>query len=155
MSRHLVVFGYGNPARGDDALGPLLLARLAEHPAPPGLSLTLVEDFQLQIEHALDLDDADLALFLDAGTGASPAPFLFTAIAPSGELGHSHTSHALSPQAVLDVFATIRHRPPPPAYLLCPRGARFALGEPLSAEGEHNLEQAWTFLRGWLGECAA
>ncbi|OIQ97144.1 hypothetical protein GALL_208440 [mine drainage metagenome] len=151
MSKRLVVFGYGNPARGDDALGPLLLARLEAAPPPPGLTLTLVEDFQLQIEHALDLDGADLALFLDAGTG-TPAPFLFSEIAASGQLGHSHTSHALSPQAVLDVFITIRHRPPPPAFLLCPRGARFELGEPLSPEGEHNLDQAWNFLQGWLQE---
>ena len=27
---HLVIFGWGNVSRGDDGLGPLLLARIAE-----------------------------------------------------------------------------------------------------------------------------
>ena len=39
----------------------------------------LLEDFQLQIEHALDLAGRRLALFIDAGTG-TPAPFAFYAI---------------------------------------------------------------------------
>lgn len=69
----LVVFGWGNDARGDDGLGPLLLERVARM----GLKdVATIEDFQLQIEHALDLDGADLALFLDAGKD-TPAPFAF------------------------------------------------------------------------------
>ena len=67
----LVVFGWGNVSRGDDGLGPLLLARIAE---AGWAESTLIEDFQLQLEHALDLQGADLALFLDAGKG-TPAPF--------------------------------------------------------------------------------
>ena len=46
----LVVFGWGNDARGDDGLGPLLLERVARAAWP---DVTTVEDFQLQIEHAL------------------------------------------------------------------------------------------------------
>ena len=74
----LVVFGWGNDARGDDGLGPLLLARVARAAWP---DVHAIEDFQLQIEHALDLDGADLALFLDAGKD-TPAPFVFVEIAP-------------------------------------------------------------------------
>ncbi|MBK7846051.1 MAG: hypothetical protein IPJ73_00935 [Zoogloea sp.] len=66
----LVIFAVGNPSRGDDALGPLLMAELETQSLP---GVTLVTDFQLQIEHALDLDGHDLALFIDAGTG-TPAP---------------------------------------------------------------------------------
>ena len=49
----MVVFAAGNDVRGDDALGPLLLARIE------GLAMATVRcvfDFQLQVEHALDLD---------------------------------------------------------------------------------------------------
>ncbi len=49
----LVVFGWGNEARGDDALGPLLLRRIAAMRAP---DVETIEDYQLQIEHALDLE---------------------------------------------------------------------------------------------------
>ncbi len=59
----VVVFAVGNPSRGDDALGPLLMAWL-EQQARPGVQL--VGDFQLQIEHALDLEGHPLALFIDA-----------------------------------------------------------------------------------------
>jgi hydrogenase maturation protease len=95
----LVVFGWGNDARGDDGLGPLLLARVAR---AAWADVTTVEDFQLQIEHALDLDGAEAALFLDAGKD-TPAPFSFAEIGP--ERDESHTTHALAPEAVLDVYA--------------------------------------------------
>ena len=49
----VVVFAVGNPSRGDDALGPLLMAGLEQQDWP---GVQLVSDFQLQIEHALDLD---------------------------------------------------------------------------------------------------
>ena len=91
----LVVFAVGNPSRGDDALGPLLMAGL-EARAQTGV--VLISDFQLQIEHALDLDGCELALFIDAGTG-TPAPFEFRETAPAP--GRPVSSHSLPPEAVL------------------------------------------------------
>ncbi|MBV9286710.1 MAG: hydrogenase maturation protease, partial [Hyphomicrobiales bacterium] len=94
----VVVFGWGNDARGDDGLGPLLLSRVAN----AGLAgVTTIEDYQLQIEHALDLDGAEAALFLDAGR-ETPAPFAIAEIMARRDA--SHTTHALSPEAVLDVY---------------------------------------------------
>ena len=136
----LVVFGWGNDARGDDGLGPLLLARLAAANLP---RVTTVEDYQLQIEHALDLDGADMGLFLDAGRN-TPAPFAFAEIAPRRDV--SHTTHALSPEAVLDVYQRTLARTPPPCFTLCVRGERFELGESLSTEALERLEAAWAFL---------
>jgi len=142
----LVVFGWGNDARGYDGLGPLLLARVARAAWP---DVTTVEDFQLQIEHALDLDGAEAALFVDAGKD-TPAPFSFIEIGP--ERGDSHTTHALAPEAVLDVYARSLRRPPPPAFTLSVRGERFELGEGLSAEARERLEAAWAFVQGLMGE---
>ena len=142
----LVVFGWGNDARGDDGLGPLLLARVAR---AAWADVTTVEDFQLQIEHALDLDGAEAALFVDAGKDTL-APFRFTEIGP--RRGESHTTHALAPEAVLDVYARSLRRPPPPAFTLCMRGERFELGEGLSTEASERLEAAWAFVQGLMGE---
>lgn len=142
---NVVVFGVGNPSRGDDALGPRLMAEL-EAVARPGVRL--VEDFQLQVEHALDLDGAALALFIDAGTG-TPAPFTFAEIQPRAS--HAVSSHALDPAAVLQVFRDVRQTPPPPAFVLCVRGESFGLGAPLSEAAEHNLKAA----RQWLANCLA
>ena len=137
----LVVFGWGNVARGDDAAGPLLLARIAEAQWPDSI---LIEDYQLQIEHALDLEGADLALFLDAGRDTRE-PFSFAEIFPGQ--GLTPLSHALAPESVLSIFERTLGRRAPPAFLLCVRGENFDLGAGLSAEGAARLEAAWDFLR--------
>ena len=140
-----MVFGWGNDARGDDGLGPLLLARVAAAGWP---DVTTIEDFQLQIEHALDLDGAEAALFLDAGRG-TPAPFAFAEIAPKRDMTHS--THALAPEAVLDVYARMLGHPPP-SFVLCMRGERFELGEGLSAQARERLDTAWTFVQELMAE---
>jgi hydrogenase maturation protease len=142
----LVVFGWGNDARGDDGLGPLLLERIARAAWP---DVRTIEDFQLQIEHALDLDGAEAALFLDAGRD-TPAPFAFAEIRP--KRGESHTTHALAPEAVLDVYARSLRRLPPPAFMLSMRGESFELGEWLSAEARERLEAAWAFVQELMAE---
>ncbi len=142
----LVVFGWGNDARGDDGLGPLLLARVAAAGWP---DVTPIEDFQLQIEHALDLEGAEAALFVDAGKG-TPAPFTFAEIGPKWVA--THTTHAIAPESVLEVYARTLGLRPPPSFTLCMRGERFELGEGLSAEAAERLEKAWDFLQGLMRE---
>ena len=142
----LVVLGWGNDSRGDDGLGPALLARIA---AAGWDDLTVVEDYQLQIEHALDLVGADCALFIDAGKG-TPAPFAFARLTPKRDATHS--THALSPEAVLDVFVQVRSEAPPPAFALCVRGESFELGEGLTQAGAERLETAWDFVQTLMAE---
>ncbi len=137
----LVIFGWGNVARGDDALGPLLLARVAEAQWPDSVA---IEDYQLQIEHALDFEDADLALFVDAGRD-TPAPFAFNEI--FARHGLTHLSHALAPESVLAILEQTLGRKAPPAFLLCVRGEAFDLGAGLSVAGAARLEAAWTLLQ--------
>jgi hydrogenase maturation protease len=145
----VVLFGYGNPSRGDDALGPLLLDRavawLRDH---PDLRVTPVADFQLQIEHAEDLRDQALALFLDADA-ACPPPCAFRRVYPARD--SSYTTHELSPGAVLHVYERITGASAPPAFVLGIRGAAFELGEPLSAAAEAHLAAAWSLLEVLLG----
>lgn len=145
MSAALVVFAIGNPSRGDDAVGPLLLERLAAWLEAAGLAgqCELIEDFQLQIEHSLDLLDRRLALFIDAGDG-TPAPYSFKRIAPAA--GIAHTTHELPPEAVLQVYRQTTGGEPPPAFVLCVRGERFELGEALSPAAEIRAEQAFGLL---------
>ena len=141
----LVCFGYGNPSRGDDALGPLLLERLEDWlQRHPNKSVETIGDFQLQIEHTLDLRDRDLALFVDADASCME-PFVFTPASPS--LDASYTTHELSPGALLQVYHQVEEQAPPPAFILGVRGERFELGEPLSPQASAHLEAAWHFLK--------
>ena len=107
MTAGVVVFAVGNRSRGDDAIGPLLLDRLAAWLGgrTDAGDFELIDDFQLQIEHALDLAGRRLVLFIDAGVGTA-APFDLRAIAATASLA-GHSTHALAPQAVLGVYRQI------------------------------------------------
>jgi hydrogenase maturation protease len=75
----VLVFGYGNPSRGDDAIGPEFL-RLLEAERATGRvpdNFDTLTDFQLQIEHAADLEGRELVLFVDAAVSGT-APYSFS-----------------------------------------------------------------------------
>jgi hydrogenase maturation protease len=141
----VLVLAVGNPSRGDDALGPELAARL-EAAALPGDEV--IVEFQLQVENALDLVGRERVIFVDAATG-TPAPYELRRVEAAAEF--LHTSHALSPAAVLATYRRVTGSEPPEAWLLCVRGESFELGEGLSSMAEVNAEAAWLELRRWLG----
>ncbi len=144
----ILVFGFGNPSRGDDALGLLLIDALQNEFA--GNAVGAVEfliDFQLQIEHALDLAERELVLFADAHLSCAP-PFDFRQLVETQD--DSYTTHAMSPSSVLHVFRQVCRRPPPPAFQLGIRGNRFGLGDDLDMEAQRHLAAALTFCRDLL-----
>ncbi|MEF8702289.1 MAG: hydrogenase maturation protease [Candidatus Accumulibacter sp. UW26] len=142
----IVILACGNPSRGDDALGPLLLDRLQgwldEQQLADGFEL--IGDFQWQVEHALDLVGRQCALFIDAGEH-TPAPFVLARVEALAQTTPS--THALSPAAVLAVLARISDQPPPPVFVLCVAAERFGLGEGLSAAAVHHAERAFELLQ--------
>ena len=144
-----LVFAWGNPSRGDDALGPCFIERLetlaAVHPEwPPFETLT---DFQLQIEHALDLGGRARILFVDASFTCNP-PFAVSTITPVRDA--SFSTHALSPQALLQVYRDVTGLEPPPTQLLAIRGEGFELGEDLSNAARSHLDAALAWAAAWL-----
>jgi len=134
----VLVIAVGNPSRGDDALGPELAARL-EAAALPGVEV--ITEFQLQVENALDLVGRERVVFVDAGTG-TPAPFDLHRAGPAAEF--LHTSHAISPEAVLE---KITGSAAPESWVLCVRGESFELGDALTPAAAGHLEAAWLRLR--------
>jgi hypothetical protein len=104
-------------------------------------------DFQLQVEHALDLQLANQVLFIDAATGLDQ-PFMFSEIRP--QAGNAVLSHSLSPPAVLEVLQRITDQPSPPSFMLAVRGSKFELGQPLSDQATVALQAAWQFIRPLL-----
>ncbi len=145
MTAPVVVFAVGNPSRGDDAIGPSLCGRLAKWLENEGLAdrVDLIEDFQLNIEHALDLQGRELALFIDAGQN-TPAPFIFAQIHPS--TATAHTTHALPPEPVLQVYRQMEDKEPPPSFVLCVRGEGFELGAELTPTALEGIDTAMGLL---------
>ncbi len=140
MVKPVLLFGYGNLSRGDDALGPLLLEYVENT-----VNLDTIEiltDFQLQIEHALDLENRELVLFVDASVACANA-FDFAVLEPARD--KSYTTHAMSPAAVLEVYQAIKKQTPPPCFLLSIKGEKFELGEGLSTNAKQHLAQACQF----------
>jgi hydrogenase maturation protease len=144
LSTPILVFGWGNPSRGDDALGPLFVDAIESLALPHVECLT---DFQLQVEHALDLQGRSRVLFIDASLDAE-APFSITPIAPAKDT--SFTTHAMSPQSVLHVYTELNDDDPPPTWLLAIRGERFELGEELTPAAREHLAQALAWATPWL-----
>jgi len=144
----LLVFGWGNASRGDDALGPLFIERLRERLAPDELArIDFLDDYQLQVEHALDLVGRERVLFVDASLSCA-APFEATAVQPLRD--RSFTTHAMSPAALLQVYVELQSSEPPPCTLLAIRGERFELGEPPGEAALTNLDAALAWALGWL-----
>ncbi|MBK8814741.1 MAG: hydrogenase maturation protease [Methylococcaceae bacterium] len=141
MSKPVLIFGYGNLSRGDDALGPLLLEYVENNIDLKDIELQT--DFQLQIEHALDLENRQLVLFIDASVSCENA-YEFYELTPARD--NSYTTHAMSPSAVLAVYQDIKKQTPPPCFLLSIKGESFELGEGLSTNAKNHLGQAYRFI---------
>lgn len=138
----LLIVAVGNPSRGDDALGPRLLERLAGEPEVQAGQVELLTDFQLQIEHALDLLGRRQVLFVDAQVNLQE-PFRVFLLTPAPD--PSPHSHALSARAVLATHQQL-YGAPPPAWMLAIRGEHFELGAGLSGASEQALDAAHRWL---------
>ena len=138
----LLLFGYGNPGRGDDALGPALIARIEEMQFA---GVECLNDMQLQVENVADLAECAQVLFIDADMSCTE-PFEFSEVV--AEQDNSYTSHAMHPAALLHAYRQVYRKYAPPAFLLRIRGYRFALGDPLSDKAMTNLEAATQLAAG-------
>lgn len=149
MVAPVLVFAVGNESRGDDALGVLLSRELDGWLKAGGCAyqFELLEDFQLQVEHAMDMRDRRLVLFIDAGMN-TPAPFvLYRAQNTSEPVLYSH---ALVPEALLKVYEQFYREAPPAVFVLCVCGEQFELGESLSSLAAGRLASAFEFAKGLL-----
>ena len=144
----VLVLGWGNRSRGDDALGPLCVQALQDAlPAPLHDQVEFLDDYQLQIEFALDLVGRERILFIDASLNCA-APFEVHTAHPRHD--NTISSHALSPEALLQVFVDLQGCAPPPATVLAIRGEAFELGEPMTASAQGHLAAAVAWARDWM-----
>lgn len=146
----VLVFAWGNRSRGDDALGPMCSERLRDAAADdPGVEF--LEDYQLQVEHALDLQGRARVLFIDASRTAA-APFAVTPL--QARRDSSFSSHAMSAQALLQAYVDTFGELPPPCTLLGIRAESFELGEPPSPQALQHLAAATRWAQAWLATCS-
>lgn len=140
MTAPLLILAWGNESRGDDALGPLFVQQLRQRLPPELLSqIEFLDDYQLQIEHALDMVGRTQVLLADACQACTP-PFEVTSLQARQDA--SITTHTVSPQALLHVYQNLQGESQPPCTLLAIRGEAFELGAPPSEGAQVHLAAA-------------
>jgi hydrogenase maturation protease len=141
---HVLVIGYGNPAREDDGLGPAVAGRIG------ALGLRDVEvdaDYQLTVEDAERIGRADAVVLVDAAADG-PAPFRFGPVAPEG--GADFSTHALTAGGVV-ALARELFGARAPVYMLGVRGYSFRMfTERMTRPARRNARRAARFLEGRL-----
>ena len=148
----VLVVGIGNPGRGDDAVGPLLAARLEALVARIGAhdAVEVLCDQQLMVEHALDIEGRSAVIFVDAAIGpvgqVQCAP-----VVPA--VGLPVLSHRCSPGQLLGLVTSTLQRPSPPAWTVSVAGRDFELGAPVHPATTQAAEAAWRMLLGQLERC--
>jgi hydrogenase maturation protease len=147
VTARLLIIGIGNRSRGDDALAPLLLDALRADGIDDD-DAEFIEEYQLQVEHVLDLIGRAAVLFVDASHAPVPGGVALTPLVARAD--PAPASHALEPAAVIGVFERVQHRAPPPAWLLAIEGEAYGLGANLSAVAQQRLSLAIERANIWL-----
>lgn len=149
MTAPLLVLAVGNRSRGDDALGPLLLDRLRAADAELSGAVELIEDFQLQVEHALDVQGREAVLFVDASRLPVEGGARLSEVCAARHA--DITTHALTPPAVLDVYERVTGLSAPPSAVLAISGTDFELGRGPGCTALGHLERAVALAWAWIG----
>ena len=84
----ILVLGYGNPGRQDDGLGPAVAAGIDGLGWP---NITAYDNYQLNIEDAVDVAENDVVWFVDAAK-AGQAPYAVHDVAPAATIEFTNYS---------------------------------------------------------------
>jgi hydrogenase maturation protease len=135
----VLVIGYGNPGRQDDGLGPAVAAEIDKLGRA---NLTVFDNYQLNIEDAIDVAEHDVVWFVDAAK-VGPSPFAVTVVECAFAV--DFTSHLVRPEVVL-ALSQQYYQKAPKAFLLGVRGFEFAFVEELTAAAANNMRLAVSML---------
>jgi hydrogenase maturation protease len=134
--RSILVIGYGNPLRGDDALGPHLVEKIA------ALQLPMVRTkavHQLLPELAAEIAKYACVIFIDAHRGPLPDGVLITSLEPSGS--PVNFSHRVDAEGLLALTQDLYGREPSALFIQVV-GENFEMHEGLSEAATMNAEEA-------------
>lgn len=137
--RRVLILGYGNPGRQDDGLGP---AAVAEIESMRLTNLTAFDNYQLNIEDAVDVAAHDIVWFVDAAR-TGPSPYSVRPVSPSSSI--EFTSHIVRPETILAIAGQC-YGGSPQAFLLAIRGYEFEFIEALTPAAKDNLDAALAML---------
>lgn len=136
MSQPILVIGYGNDLRSDDAVGQRVAQTIAAWNLSNVRSLCV---HQLTPELAAFLANAELAIFIDACLTSVCEDVRVSAIAPT--YSTAIAGHTSDPRSLLALTQVLYDRLPIAWWVRIP-GANFELGDCLSPTGERGIRVA-------------
>ena len=108
----VLVYGYGNPGRQDDALGNKMVDKIAEWVKEHKIKNVEVDsNYQLNVEDAEKISSKDVVIFVDATQEEDIHEFKFTHLESSSDKVE-FTMHAVSPEYVLHVCQDLFKKSP-------------------------------------------
>jgi hydrogenase maturation protease len=137
VSRILII-GYGNPLRGDDAFGWIAAERLRERIGDPDVEVLAVP--QLLPELMEPIANCGRVIFIDACAAGEPGKLNCRHLEPDPS-GAGAFLHRMSPEALLAGARTL-YRRVPEAVMYTVRAERMAMGDELTPGIERALNQA-------------
>jgi hydrogenase maturation protease len=147
--KKLLIYGYGNPGRQDDALGVELADQVEAWSVKQGLKFADFEtNYQLNIEDALLASEYESVIFADASTEDIP-DFKLTKVESNPKI--EFTMHAVSPAFILHLCQSLYNKFPQ-VFLLHIKGYEFDFLAPMSKNAEENLEKANNCVMDLLAE---
>jgi hydrogenase maturation protease len=132
---NVLIIGYGNPLRSDDAVGWHAVEALKS--LIPQDSVTLLSIHQLSPELAESLSNSKQVIFIDAGTEATPGQIRITNLSPE-PASPKPLHHHLTPEALLSYSASL-YGNSPEGMLITIGGGSFEFGEKLSKPVQNAL----------------
>jgi hydrogenase maturation protease len=125
--KKILVIGYGNTVRGDDAAG-ISAAELIAKSIP---EITCLCVHQLMPDLAEQISECDIVIFTDADSNASKLSI--RQIKPADEIEQPRT-HFISPESLIALSKRLYERIPSEAYIIGIPASKFDFSEELSAE---------------------
>jgi len=139
--KKVLVFGYGNPGRLDDGLGPKFVEEFEKLHLE---GVTADSNYQLSVEDAATIAEHDYVVFVDADVSC-PEPFRFQRVVPRAHT--SFSSHAISAEALMAMAEELMSSRAE-GFILGIRGYEFnEFGERISPEALKNLGNALVFMQ--------
>ncbi len=132
----VVVVGYGNPLRSDDAVGLCVAAEVARRHRPGVVALAVP---QLVPELSASIATARLVVFVDARRGAVEGAIAVDRIEPSET--DPFSAHASSPRALLSMTRALFDATPE-AWLISVPAVNFKFGDQLSPTARRGVDAA-------------
>jgi hydrogenase maturation protease len=147
--QRILIYGYGNPGRQDDALGLRLVEYIEQwakehHPQ----QIDTDQNYQLNIEDADKISQYDIVIFCDASM-EDIDPIKLEEVLP--DLTTDFSMHSVVPSFVLGVCQQLFNKYPK-SFQLHIKGYSWEFMHDITFKAEENLKQAQIFLTEFITE---